>query len=568
MLERYGFDVCSLYGATRIELLDALDEVVDQARSDAAYVWYFSGHAFDCQFHGGLGRSNQKTWHYLATCVDEDDFNGILDFELSERLHRLAEVSDNLTIVLDCCRGEDIVRNGAPRPPAVRERPRDFDRVRRSFERWMNRAPFDVDHPRVIRLTASTSRGDANEDRRTGGLMTAALSMILGDPGRAQPWAVHYVRLLERVRTGVARDQWPTLRGPRGRIPFSFDYVEVTTELSVAGLELPRFATIRGGRMHGLELGAELRFPQHSGHLHARVTEATGAWVRVELLGDVQPRVGDLAQLTATPSPLEVALVGHPPALELLRGRLETSARLREDPAAPLVVTATSVSFPTAGVFTLTENGVSIRESRAFSELDTLIEDLEALARVPPFLRALEEAEPDLGWRYDWRWELRRRRGSEQLIVEEGELLHHGDQISLYFDNTSDSEHSNLYFNLFDLGLAGKLALMTQPYRTGLEVERGRPRTLYDGSRPRSGCVIRWPREVPREGNERKFELICVISDQPLDLSAVTANRGRGLTPMDDQERWPFEDERTLAWTIQRRKFRLSYLPRLENFRQ
>jgi hypothetical protein len=100
-------------------------------------------------------------------------------------------------------------------------------------------------------------------------------------------------------------------------------------------------------------------------------------------------------------------------------------------------------------------------------------------------------------------------------------MLPVGDRIFVRVRNKS---RSTLYVSVFDIGLAGRIALLTKWTPSGFELQpEGVPFTLgyrepfgWKGLKP-----LFWPPEVPKDGQPRPESFVVILSDRPQDLRAL-----------------------------------------------
>jgi hypothetical protein len=107
-------------------------------------------------------------------------------------------------------------------------------------------------------------------------------------------------------------------------------------------------------------------------------------------------------------------------------------------------------------------------------------------------------------------------------LPESGALLFAGDFIYVRVRNTGAT---NLYVSVFDIGLAGKITLLTKNLGpSGVEIDAGGPPFTL-GHREGIGWKglgpITWPDEVPDDGRPRPEALVVIVSNAPQDLRAL-----------------------------------------------
>ncbi|NVB39814.1 caspase family protein [Pseudenhygromyxa sp. WMMC2535] len=545
-LHQHGFRVeplCQGPAATREGVLGRLDTLLATADEGCAYVIYYTGHARLCQFEGELlaGVAGERLWPYLVTVPTRDDgsFEGILSEELSERVRALAEVTVNVTTVLDCCHAEVMVR----RPPDTFPAPVNLERLVETLKRLRDERTLATEHPNVVQLASSPRAARSAQSTREGSLFTQLLTDRLNQPrADRRPWARHLAAIHEHMG-----GRSPVLHGPRGRLPFSTESVEIVGDVAYAG-----DVWLRGGSLQGLELKTLVEFrgqDEDEPPVVARVDRVEGLRARVVFETEARPQLGAFALVKSVATKLGVDLRGRSPLAERARDRLRTACRVELSTQSPLVLSIDDV-------ITLEHGGIPIRHPRQLGALDAALADVEALARAEAFVAALapehEGLIPDAPYAFDWAIEL--LLGDERRVLSPNDVIHHGDRFCVRFTNRSRGNSSLLHFSLLDHGVAGKLGLVTTYSRGGLSVAPRTSAYFFTGEPlARKPKRFEWPSEVP-EDHSGECELIVVVSTGPTDLTPMTA---RQLGDQLDSLRGPRVDMR-VEWGFARLPLRLA----------
>ncbi|MDG4766816.1 caspase family protein [Solwaraspora sp. WMMD406] len=351
LLDRRGFTVTrrECAQATRAEILDAYERLIRDTRADDAVVLYYSGHGglavappdlarasrtSGATRSAGVGRGAPPKLQFIVPTdyaeSTESDFRGITGAELSVLLVRLANVTNNITVVVDACHAAHVSRDDELVVKALRGRTyidieEHLSRLRRQ---GLDTAVRDVlGNQRAVRVVACGRDQSAYEhtnaaSRRTG-VFTEALARTLTETGE-QPatWAGLLSRVRERVWDAVPW-QRPEAEGPAHRLLFQTvaDQPSPVEDRSPLGAAV----TVEWGRVHDgrpAPLPAAGATLADDDHVYVRVRNTGHATVHVSVLAfDAQSRISVVTSLDPSGVP-----VG--PAEEHLVGRDELDGRL------------------------------------------------------------------------------------------------------------------------------------------------------------------------------------------------------------------------------------------------
>lgn len=283
LIERLGFaedDVLLLGGerATHAGIVQAFhDHLLRRAQPGSRVVFWFSGHGSrTVDLSGvetsktedaGAGAFDNTLLAYDSRARDLDGSFDLVDDELHSLLRELAERTDQVLIVTDCCHSSGAVRGGGDAPPGVRaaragSRPLTPATI---APFWPDDVAFhDDDDPEpmgrfpYVHFAACAETQEAGE-LRIGSRTYGTLSWFLCDAlERVEP-GTSWRALSERVRAAVAGcgtrpDQVVSAAGELDRAVFAD-----ATLLPLPGFRVdrtPEGLCIDMGRVHGLAEGA------------------------------------------------------------------------------------------------------------------------------------------------------------------------------------------------------------------------------------------------------------------------------------------------------------------------
>lgn len=252
------------YPATRSGILDAVDELTKGTLADDSVVVYYTGHGMtternvDWNAPGDEMPDKFDRWRIqLIVPVDfddstEGDFRGITDFELSHKLAKLSEKTDNVTLILDC----DQAPNSSQYPRALAH-----------IQSMINSGNFDgelypVGHPSVVKIVAtpatelaidipiqSTPESDPVYRSVLNEALVGALQYVVSKRIRMS-WARIMLLVKARVRA-TEPIQHPGIQGPYRRFCFETAEDELELGLPVSENGIGGYV-LQGGFLHGV----------------------------------------------------------------------------------------------------------------------------------------------------------------------------------------------------------------------------------------------------------------------------------------------------------------------------
>ena len=556
LLERRGFDVRRCVGsdATRQGILKTYRSLIEDTGSGDVVAIYYSGHgarSLDEAYVPLDENAPPKHYHHFIVPMDigessDGDFRGILSLELSSLLGQLTAKTSNVTLVFDCCHSGGMTRDLRLRPRGL---PKEwfagaFSHLERFTRGEIPGFPLDritvEGNPLAVRLMAALPSQQAWEYEGSYGaygLMTDALIKAFQE---SEDRPVTWNAIKRRVRDLVQQQepgQYPDVEGPSSRFVFELEEADLTgivpVELSDDG---PR---LQGGKLLGIEVGDEYMI-MPSGFQKvdcdralagATVTRVGGAWSLVAL----NPNSAAF-RLPAGAQAFPLRRTHHR-KLIIVRAGTKVQSALEHAVARSELLRLpaegeSAASSDTLAVVEERDGQLFIKEQDDRNLISPLLvtqdvaanvaENLDRLARA----RKLETLESGTGlsklaaeFGLDWG---RVVAGAPVPLPMSGALLFVGDRIFVRVRNKS---RSVLYVSVFDIGLAGKITLLTRNLApSGVEIQPdGAPFTLgyRDGVGWKGLGPITWPENVPKDDRPRPESLVVVISDRPQDLRAL-----------------------------------------------
>lgn len=354
-LRAHAFEVERLSGeqATRGAIRAFLRGRAAELRAGDAFVFYFVGHGeqvHDPSEARGAALDTKPAVADLLLLVThdvrataaaaEDSRLGLAGIELGEWLRPIAEATDNVTIILDCCHATGMV------PVDVAAGSVDRVDVRRALDRVSALVRDKYRHHRgdgeaseqIVRLVATTRSEYAVEGPgvdggpRVGLFSDAVAESLARDGALALAWEDH-IAAIQRSVLARCPTQRPGLEGPRDRLPFSTRRrgagvsahpVYEAAEAVVCVPASDERHTLHAGLAHGVEVGDEFsvwRVGETGKSIVARVTEVDVATATLVGGGLPMRRGGDLRRA----SPVRRATV----TTVAVHGRRELAGSLR-----------------------------------------------------------------------------------------------------------------------------------------------------------------------------------------------------------------------------------------------
>ena len=557
LLTPLGFEttVCVDEKARRQEILDAYEELIDHSQEGDAAVVFYSGHgalAVNPSYEEmrDAGQAPLRYYQFIVPFdmkeTTADDFRGITNIELSLLLARLTEKTKNVTVVLDCCHSARMSRDVGMTPKAL---PKPWLLgVQKHLTQLVSENDdldlLDVEsNPYAVRLVASSVSQSAFEytnkfgERR--GLLAESFQLAMEE---AEGLDVSWHSLGTRIREWVLKrqpSQRPEVEGPADRLLFELETVDLTGVLPVIFHEDEPI--LQGGRLMGVNIGDKYAIASQGVEkatsentiAEATVSEVTGAISKIDLdylPGHATMPAGASAFPVSSELPAQAVLVRADGEVgEQLRTRINASQRLfvAEDEEAQGLLA--QVIFADEQIDLRDRSGsYSLIEQKPLDQngIVQTVHNLNEFARAQVFLNlsgGVGESALDSPFDVEFG---RVIDGKENPIQEAGDLLAVGDRAYIKITNNSEN---NLYCSIFDIGLAGKISLMTGAEPSGVEVLPKKDYILgYREGSGLKGLPLTWPKGVPEDG-PRDESLMVIVSDKPQDIRPLQGRGMRGL---------------------------------------
>jgi hypothetical protein len=560
-LESRGFRVDRLVTphATRDAILGAYEKLIVDARSDDAFVLYYSG-------HGGRGTQPEGPEVQFIVPDDyddstEDDFHGITGVELSVMLARLTDVTANATVVIDCCHAAHMSRDtglrvrsllhGAPFLPSYATVQKHIARLVAAGLRVEERDL--ISNPHAVRIVACSPTESAwegtNADGVEMGLFTDALARALR---ASENLRLSWSTLVSGVRREVQEmqpQQRPEAEGPSSRAAFETTELEPMNSLPVELIAADRVQLL-GAPLLSVQLGDEFTImaagaagPQDTPPIgtmtvdRLQPTSATGA---LRLTSDAGVPADARAYRTRAAVPaLPVRLPPGNAADELARA-LALRPLLRADDGAAVEVT----NGAQGGLVVADEAGPLHRPYPATTlGIGAVMDNLQRIAQAAALRRLQGDPQRPLTHRIRLEWG-RVREGQEEPLPLTGALLFSESGERVYFRVHNDGDQA-MFVSLIDVGVSSRITVLTAADPGGIRLAPGADYTHgWDDDHQRlAGVTTHWP-EGMATAAARPETVLALISDGPVDVGVL---RQQGVRAAFERRHSDSELERLLA---------------------
>lgn len=558
VLKKYGFEISRCIGsnATRNGILAAWQAIISATSADDAVVIYYSGHGSCVEFEPDEWDDHHKrdsVKYIVPTDIEqstEDDFRGILDIELSYKLHDTTERTRNVTLILDCCFSGHMVRgesHGIRLVSKCRSTTEKYN-IRRHAKGLrldeMHRGELLVEgNPNAVRIAAAASTELAyeyeNQQSQTVGILTDTLAEALNETfDQDISWRTTLLRVCEIVRTKSSDPhyqrnlQHPQAEGPDTRILFS-------TREMVSGAHLIKMeskeAILQAGSVAGVRVGnvyvvmpcgfERIDSTKQIGKVN--VISMNGFTSKVEFIEPerfIIPEVALAFLETAAPYK-QPALV--PDDFESLLQRVGKSDLLRKldanEKCKPIV------RFEKEGNKLLARNSHGTLFFEQQTTFDNSLEDLVEAAVLGAENLALAQnilqcEGGDAGEALDHKIgiEFGLVSGGRQPLTQDGSaIITEGQRVYIELWNGGDT---TFFVSVLDVNAAGDIALISKSEPSGIELTPGKTHTVGRTYGRWYGLKISWPKKVPKAVSIEET-LLFIITSAGVDLRPLTNQR-------------------------------------------
>ena len=557
-LAAWNFQIQSMVeaSASREGILAAYDRLIADTEPGDVAVLYYSGHGGYCDDpSAAAGRA--EAFHqfimptdFYAVTPTSGEFRGIMSIELSHLQAQLTKKTDNVVSIFDCCHSARLCRGDLSRPRGLQAS--EWTATVEAFAKRLRaegRVPdarLLAGNPNAVRLLACGQEQQAFEPRGGDpgfftGELVAALRAALETPGLT--WRQLMQRVRDRVLARVP-SQYPELEGPGDRKLFETTTADLGGALPLG--EHDRRKVLRGGAIMGVEVGDEY-LVMKAGENEADEARAVARATVVEVESGrssvtLEPMNGNLrvppdAQAFPWRKHVRrgvVAVEGEGPLADALRRGIEASGRLRLRGVDEAATAMARVRVGSAGIEIFDAEGqrwIEPSAARATSIVD-VVASLRIMAKADA-LRRLEggrdrealDAEVAVEWGSVHDGQVTPLPKGDARVVE-------GDSVYVRVTNEKGSRHP-VFASIFDIGLTGKITLVSGSGSTGMRIEPGEHAGI--GLHPYEGIVglgpLSWPDAAPRD-MERRESLLVIVTREPHDFSGLEgagATRGKGM---------------------------------------
>jgi Caspase domain len=538
---RFSVDVRTGERATREGILSGYDDLIAKVGPTQAAVFYYAGHGFRA-FEDAESASWQGISPVDLNASEAADFRGITAWELSIKQVQLTHRTKNVTVILDCCYASQMSRDGVMVDAIPRVLPHP---VRRGFAahlaalRTTYGAAFAAVDPLgnrdAVRLVACGQDETAYEYRDTHGqyhgAFTAALLEVLKEVGHVPvSWAVleHAIRGRVLRRFPVQR---PDIEGPVRRRPFLLEEEEEKGPVGVAAmsdgfrLEVGRLMGVMPGDVYGVMPPGPLAYRAADAIAEVRVHEVFPTFAYARLHGwknghSMLPRnaIAVLAEKAAVRHAVRIDAPAW--AWDTVKGHIDATRTLRlaESDEEPALATLRL----TEGMLTIEDGiGSMFPAARFPDDLSATSKNLANLG-VAQSIRELEGEHGVLANEVEIEWGAVEQ-GRMRRMPERGGALTLNEKV---YVRVKSQVQRLLHVHLFNIGLRGKITLLTRFAPTGVALTSEEPDFVLgrqiDGTLP--GIALSWPAGMPRETSPRMDEIVVIVTSTAASLRNLETN--------------------------------------------
>ena len=558
-LRRWEFEDIDLRAdkkkTSRAGILQGYRDLAAKTKAGDAVAIFYSGHgvrvapASGTAVPAGARRAYQSIVPSDFDASAEGDFRGIVDVELSVLLAQLTAVTDNVTVLLDCCHAQGMSRRLGVRPKSL---------VRDSFTDLaahvarVTAAGLAVDllqptgNESAVRVVATPATQLAfeivnDQGEPIGALTEALLAGLAMSRGQRVTWEALEGFLRERLAASDL-NQRPDVEGPRRRrYLFETEEAPRRTFYSIARGDSLTKATLRAGRIHGVRVGDEYDLysttvvePKKELRLGKAVVTSAGpvAAVTKVTLGPttalLPPEAKAFPTISAAPRPPVVVTADEAERAAIVAA-IDAAARFTIAPSDSGERPIAEVRLQGETLSLFYPSGERMVDDSKYSKeaLAHAVDNLRVLLAANQVLQLASDGLPDAALDVEWGLV---DAGKAKPLGQTGAAASVGDSFYVRVTNRHPLKKT-LHVAVLDVGVGKRIQLLTSDWPSGVEVAPGETFTLGQTvNRDLEGIELGWADGVP-DDQPRPETLVVVACEQPARLAALETPGMSGWGP-------------------------------------
>ncbi|KAL4820486.1 caspase domain-containing protein [Aspergillus spinulosporus] len=546
LLRNHGFRARECYGpqATRDGIMSMWKQLIFDTQPGDTVVIYYSG-------HGGFAKDpkdhSERRYQFIVptdyvSSSSPDDFKGIFDIEISQLVHLTTRMTQNVTVILDCCFSGRMARDPTHGGHAVRKALENvpYEQVSEAYERTAKRALSGLTsvegNPHAVRIVAATDSEvafeyDEGHGRMVGAFTKALLANLESALQVNLTWKHMMLRVSDLVNTHFPY-QHPHVEGPHNRVVFSQQEKDVNVyqvDISDTGEHI-----LQAGQTAGVRVGNtyNIIYNDSAARSEGCTSQGIGAVTSVTPFKAIlQTQSTVLGQQTAHAYPDVEAQYRYPVSVA------DSLSQYVDDQIRRMKFIQLFENGPTPMVFArLDQQDETIYlsicgEPRANFDAngDTAGAVSKALQLANSVSRAahLLSSKPTDEARLDHEVQITLSKmkpgghGTEDLATNGTAQIDCSDRICITLNNTWID---TVYVSVFDVNAAGKISLLSQSSPCGIKLRSGSQYVIGKAQHtdiPR-GMGIIWPKDIHKDVKEPIPEwVVCFVTDAEIDLRCL-----------------------------------------------
>ncbi|GLA09592.1 hypothetical protein AnigIFM60653_011923 [Aspergillus niger] len=577
VLDLLGFSLskCFNQSATCRGIWDALKAFQQDTKPTDCVFIYYTGHGGIVKVDDTSTTTPPFEFQFLVPIdygISNDDIRAIVDVELSHYLRDLTAITENVTVLLDCCHSSGLARDGDLHIPGLEVKGLDpvvlkspsYEGLRSHIKSQYARkellgTTFTGGNPHVVRISAACRDESAwvydSEKHGKLSVLTDAFSQVILSftaAGVPQSWRTIIATVAAVVERKALLNNLMSQRvevaGPYRRLMFDTRECDILGMVDVE-LRPGSEAILLAGHISGVEVGDSYALVYATEALLTTGTPFANATVVAVNLATATVRLSVIGPLClelearAFCVPLRRArrAIIHVLGPDCLRSGAQelidkspfcvtadpcTKVNGRQSPMASLVVESDRVVIlddqehemwfcegSSLGKTWYLEEGLR----RAIFQLDVYAQGIK--------FRALKSrlANRAIGTELLIEWGV--IRSDKQEERQNGDVVLEGEAIFVKIWRPDMNDDEPVYVSIFDIGLAGTVTQLTTRTASSEEIPISAPFIL--GTDNNSGELIGIPMEYPPgvpKCRARLETLLLIFTTKPLDLSFMDTN--------------------------------------------